>query len=376
MRLLLLLLSSWVAVAVDSSQHGQNATQGGAAEKAGAAAERVAARRMSAVNVKFALTAQLVDSLADVPASATEVQVRAGIEYDDFLISADTGLGQSKDFILAKLVPYDLRATLQTCAEVTAVLGIDLYPNYAPFDGQTTPLTAEDTLVQFEKVRFPYGGVFRLCYNPGTGWEELAPKITVYGAEPLPPGLNFWCSLANLEASQCADPTIDSCQCRGKLEGTGLGVNPTFPDSRLILTNYEDTCGEGAIVSPFANDLAVPSYFEGYEVANFGTRDPGTQLNVWKLCYCVSYDADMADSDTDGTIDGICSPISIADFPQFVGYLTTIRALPMEGTSIITVYPTLRFNLVFQCGSDGNNGPGGPACLSPVACLCILIRHL
>jgi hypothetical protein len=314
---------------------------------------------MSAVNVKFALTAQLVDSLADVPASATEVQVRAGIEYDDFLISADTGLGQSKDFILAKLVPYDLRATLQTCAEVTAVLGIDLYPNYAPFDGQTTPLTAEDTLVQFEKVRFPYGGVFRLCYNPGTGWEELAPKITVYGAEPLPPGLNFWCSLANLEASQCADPTIDSCQCRGKLEGTGLGVNPTFPDSRLILTNYEDTCGEGAIVSPFANDLAVPSYFEGYEVANFGTRDPGTQLNVWKLCYCVSYDADMADSDTDGTIDGICSPISIADFPQFVGYLTTIRALPMEGTSIITVYPTLRFNLVFQCGSDGNNGPGG-----------------
>jgi hypothetical protein len=191
------------------------------------------------------------------------------------------------------------------------------------------------------------------------------PKITVYGPEPLSDGLNFWCTLSNLEQDDClSDPTIESCQCRGKVEGMGLGDPPQYATSRLMLADSTETCGTGGVY-PFNNLVSEVSYEDGYEVHSFGTKLTGTSLGVWKLCYCVGYDAngagENADSNEDGVVDGACYPGSPADFPQFIGNLVTIKVVPMDSTEV-TVYPLLRVNLAFQCGSDGTT-PGFGGCI-------------
>lgn len=304
----------------------------------------------------------------------TNVDVHAGVVYQSFIITADSGLGEARSDVLVKLVPYDMASTMQSCEDVTS------YSDEPPFDGQALAQggglpTFDSTRNEFKNVRFPLAGEWRLCYATWDAvaskwkWEELEPKITVFGAE-----FNtnkVWCSLATLMRDDCGtDPTKAGCECLGKIEGykrnqnthelIGLGdVDPPDPAWRLTLIELGGLgCGVDTNVGPFNYHVTEVSQEIGYEVHNFGTRSPGTLLGVWAVCYCPGYDADRGLA-TGGNIDP-CQLSAIEDFSQTVGVLITVDIETYAGLDIITVYPTLRSKLVIECGSDGQDAsPGG-----------------
>lgn len=298
----------------------------------------------------------------------TNVNVHAGVVYESFVIHANSGLGNDRTRVLVKLVPYDMASTMQSCAEITS------YTEEPPFNGEPgvnggglPPM--ETTRNEFKEVRFPLAGEFRLCYSrDSTKWEELEPMITVYGAEFS--NNKIWCSLKTMQREVCQTaPTTDGCECLGKIEGykrsneteklIGLGtVNPPYPSWRLTLIETGGLgCGEAPNVGPFGYQVSEVTQALGYEVHNFGNRDPATFLNVWAVCYCVGYDADRG-LGTNLDISP-CHSSAVEDFAQSVGILVNINTETYAGTDIITVYPTIRSNLVIQCGSNGQDASLG-----------------
>eukprot|EP00434_Breviolum_minutum_P038551 symbB.v1.2.034200.t1/scaffold4369.1/size40568/4 len=90
--------------------------------------ETAHARRLTAVDVAYEVTAVDGSNVQAEPQSTSNVNLRAGVTYTAFIIHAASGLGTSKRDIRAKLVPYDMKSTLQTCQTVNAYMGF-------PFNG-------------------------------------------------------------------------------------------------------------------------------------------------------------------------------------------------------------------------------------------------
>lgn len=324
-------------------------------------AEAADPRRATAVQVSFEVFPVDGSNIQVEPQSSTNVNVRAGVEYNRFVIHALSGLGVSKQDIRAKLVPYDMRSTLQTCETVQAYMGF-------PFNGAenavvpgTTPETIRNV---FGPLTFPNGGLFRICYSPdGIQWQELEPSISVFGAESTTN--KFWCPVTSLARQECKfDPSITGCECTGKVQGYKrnnmtdefmlLGMpNPAYPPWRSSLTYVNQACGGAVDAAPFVNKVSDVSNEIGFEIHNFGLIKDGFGLGVWKVCYCAGFDFD------DGAADGVvtvCSNNAPQDFPQEVGLMIVINVqslMGQAGSTDITVYPTLRFGLVINCGHDG-----------------------
>ncbi|CAE7536727.1 unnamed protein product [Symbiodinium necroappetens] len=251
-------------------------------------AEAADPRRATAVQVSFEVFPVDGSNIQVEPQSSTNVNVRAGVEYNRFVIHALSGLGVSKQDIRAKLVPYDMRSTLQTCETVQAYMGF-------PFNGAenavvpgTTPETIRNV---FGPLTFPNGGLFRICYSPdGIQWQELEPSISVFGAESTTN--KFWCPVTSLARQECKfDPSITGCECTGKVQGYKrnnmtdefmlLGMpNPAYPPWRSSLTYVNQACGGAVDAAPFINKVSDVSNEIGFEIHNFGLIKDGFGLGV------------------------------------------------------------------------------------------------
>jgi len=264
-----------------------------------------------------------------------------------------------------KLVPYDMASKLTTCAQVNAYMG-------SPFDGSTpqAKLGAGDIRNDFTNndmgLSFPRAGKWGLCYSAnGVQWEKLPTAITVLGAETTE--YKFWCavSLLNREICHNSPKKAPGCECMGKIEGvklqsvrpyemTTLGLpDPVTPAWKITLTETEKECGIDSI-DPFQEKTSEVVNYQGYEVHNFGKKTKGTTTGVWKVCYCVGFDADNG-AGTDNVVNP-CYREAPEDFVQTIGRLITIDTRTKYGSVDVTVYPTLRFSLEIQCGSAGAAG--------------------
>ncbi|CAK8999417.1 unnamed protein product, partial [Durusdinium trenchii] len=321
------------------------------------------ARRTTAVNVGYEVFSVDGSNVAAEPRSTVNVNVRAGVVYTAFVIHATAGLGTSKQDIRAKLVPYDMRSTLQTCQTVGAYMGF-------PFNGAENAVIPgqlpENIRNVFGPLTFPNGGLFRLCYSPdGVQWQELEPSISVFGAESKEN--KIWCPVTSLRRAECktTTPTPIGCECTGKVQGykrnnmtdefmlTGL-PNPAYPPWRSSLTYVNEVCGGGQDAAPFVDKVSNVQNEIGYEIHNFGLIKDGFNLGVWKVCYCAGFDYDNGAGD--GGVVTVCSNNAPQDFPQEIGILVIIDVqslMGQAGSRDITVYPTLRFGLVINCGHDG-----------------------
>jgi len=331
-------------------------------------------RRLTAVDTRFAVTINLGSNLVNQPASSTGVTVRAGVAYKQFTIFAASGLGTDKSKIKVKLVPFDLRATMQNCAEVSPYMD-------APFDGTTDQVeglpesTRNDFTNQNQGIFFPQAGKFRLCYAyNGINWEELSPPIRVLGSEAT--SSKAWCTidLFTREICQNQPKTTPGCECMGKVEGykqdnrsalnpqplITLGLpNPAYPTWKITLHEMDKTCGTTNII-PFNDAVSDVTNYEGYEIHNLGRSQAGTRLGVWKICYCVGFDAD------NGAATGELRPCykeAPGDFMQTIGTLVTVTFKTRSGGDEVAVFPTLRFALELNCGTDATGaGFAGGGC--------------
>jgi hypothetical protein len=312
-----------------------------------------ARRRLTAVNPQFEANPQTGTNV-DPDGPATLVSVRAGILYYSFLVHATSGLGNSPSDVRAKLAPYDLQDTLMTCTDYQPPPSV-----LPPFDGTVAPETGDDSQMRFRTVRFPFAGRFHLCYFAGTRWEELSAEIVVYGANLLLPGLQIWCPLSLINRQVCVNsPETVGCRCLGKVEGTGVGLNPTYPTSRALLIPWSlGTCGTDepppGITQNFNNKVSTVTYHPGYEVHDFHTWRRLENFLAWRVCYCVGFN----DDDTDEA----CYSEDTADFQQDIGLLVVTDVYTLMGNRDIEVYPTLRFSIEIRCSSDFN-GEGFGAC--------------
>jgi len=323
------------------------------------------ARRLTAVNPSFQINTVRGTNIQDEPRSATNINVRAGVSYQSFTIFAESGLGTDPATIQVKLVPYDMASTLTTCALVTAYMGL-------PFDGSTSQASnAEDIRNDFtpdDGFSFPRAGKWRLCYTAnGVQWEELSTAITVLGAETT--DYKMWCAVSLLKREICQNTPKQApgCECMGKIEGvklqsvppygmTILGLpDPVAPAWKITLIEDEKQCGDGNM-DPFEYKISEVVNYEGYEVHNFGPKKAGTTVGVWKVCYCVGFDADNG-AGSQGVVSP-CYQEAPEDFVQTIGRLISIDTKTKQGSVEVTVYPTLRFSLELQCGSVGAAGTG------------------
>eukprot|EP00930_Biecheleria_cincta_P035419 TRINITY_DN24361_c0_g2_i1.p1 TRINITY_DN24361_c0_g2~~TRINITY_DN24361_c0_g2_i1.p1 ORF type:complete len:3364 (+),score=509.29 TRINITY_DN24361_c0_g2_i1:80-10171(+) len=320
-----------------------------------------ASRRLVAVGVEFSVGLVENSNIRAEP-KGLNVNVRAGVTYPAVNVHASGGLGTSKQTIRAKLVPYDMRSTLKTCATVDPYMGF-------PFNGAENSvdqgITPETILNVFSAVTFPNAGLFRLCYSPdGNQWQELAPSITVWGSESSTN--KFWCPKSSLKREICkTELDTIGCECKGQVEGykrnnvtddfMALGLpNPAWPTWKASLTYVDQQCGGTVDAAPFTNKVTSVENYLGYEIHNFGNIVDGKDLGVWKVCYCVGFDFDNG-AGTGNTVTA-CASTAPQDFPQTIGQLVVIDVQSLmgeAGSTDITVYPTLRFGLVINCGHDG-----------------------
>lgn len=320
------------------------------------------ARHLTAVDVAYEVSTVDGSNVQAEPRSTVNVNVLAGVTYPAFIIQAASGLGTSKQAIRAKLVPYDMRSTLQSCQTVNAYMGF-------PFNGAENAVipgqTPETIRNVFGPLTFPNGGLFRLCYSPdGIQWQELEPSISVLGAEST--SNKIWCPVTSLRRAECktVQPPPIGCECTGKVQGykrnnltdefmlTGL-PNPAYPPWRSSLTYVNEACGNSD-AAPFVDKVSNVQNEIGYEIHNFGLLKDGFNLGVWKVCYCAGFDFDNGAAD--GGIVTVCSNAAPQDFRQEIGRLIVINVeslIGQAGSRDITVYPTLRFGLVINCGHDG-----------------------
>jgi hypothetical protein len=272
--------------------------------------------------------------------TSDEIVVYAGMVYSRLvMITSAGGLGGDSDGVVAKLVPEDT----SLCTDDT----ISITGNEAPLDGMTPPeVGATETYNVFLDVAFPYAGTFKICYRKVTdGPYDVFPHVfDVQGS--LRSDYTFWCIYV-------LDPGEDIWQCKLAVDHVGAPQDGSW---LATLHSMSDDCGT-AFEQKFFNKVSTVSEYDGaeFQVHNFGKRRDGANepIALYKVCYCPGFDADGGIG-TEGVVT-TCHTEAAEDFPQTIGTIVLIFGEIMRGERVITVYPTLRFDVVFTCG-NGNGG--------------------
>jgi hypothetical protein len=249
------------------------------------------------------------------------------------------GLGSDGDGVAAIIVPWDTTLCTDATESVTG----------EPLDGNTAPqLGASSTINRFVDVTFPYAGLFKLCYRKVTDgpWDVMPHLYDVLGA--ISSSENYWCIYVK-------DPGLDDWTCRLAIHARGAPADLSW---KATLHVYDPAveCGT-EFEKGFTLRVADVEEEGDYQVHDFGKREGGVskEPQLYKVCYCTGFDADNGQK-TDNTLEP-CSSDHPQDFPQQIGMVVLITGTITSLGKVVTVYPTLRFDIMFECGS----APGGCA---------------
>eukprot|EP00397_Hematodinium_sp_SG-2012_P000096 GEMP01000096.1.p1 GENE.GEMP01000096.1~~GEMP01000096.1.p1 ORF type:complete len:3237 (+),score=651.26 GEMP01000096.1:50-9760(+) len=340
----------------------------------------------------FPSSSIVLTNVLEQTSAQTNIDAIVGVYYERLTITAVEGLGNVKAKIKVKLVKHD---TVLCSSSTISSLQSEMAT--APFDGTAnvvsdTGLTMQNNI--FQAIRFSKGGVFKLCYTRDFevgNWELLAVTITVSGTSR--DNYKFWCAYSLLIRGECSGAAEDedkptSCFCRGQVSGVRqsddgvipLGLPAVAADKQfkigLVLQNEE--CGvAGSLLLKYQNKVSKVIPQAGFEVHDFGLRVGDLHVLTLKACYCAAFDGNGGLDPHDG--NPACYSEAAVDFPAKVGHLIVTRIKTKKGSGstafAISVYPTLTFNLVLECGNnpDVADGVGGCSELSEVRYR--IIRH-
>jgi hypothetical protein len=112
---------------------------------------------------------------------------------------------------------------------------------------------------------------------------------------------------------------------------------------------------------PFAEKMSGSALYpvemgDGYQIHNFGKRSQNTGLSLWQVCYCPGYDADHGKYSQPKDDVQVCLVDAKEDFAQSIGTIVLITGRTRSGLREVSVYPTLRFEIEFECGDDPSKG--------------------
>lgn len=275
----------------------------------------------------YSLIAPVKSNLLSFNKETTRLQdVRAGVPYFTMTLHASSSLGTDASTNHIKL----MLTSASDDADCLPGSGHEA-PHVVPHFGASTTLDgaspsrspAQNFENTWEKVRFPYSGVFETCYFDGSSWRHVPAEFPVRGADTNVG--KFWC---------VASTTI---RCLSQI--SGLGVRKSWP---LTVVNLTEHCGAvSAFGTAFERSYSLSlSGDSGNTLHSLGSKSTALKA-TYKVCLCPGFNED-------GVGDMCSSP---GDFAQLAGLLYATRVTTPEN-----IYPKLRFDLVVNCGSEAAGG--------------------